>query len=438
MSARRLGLVLAVAFAARAALLLAIGPDTRYAWTPDSEDYAACARGLARQGAFTRSEAPPLVPETLRTPGYPLLLAATCVSEACPAVRAAQWAQVFLGAATAGLAFAVCWLLFGDPRAALAAGLGLALDPVTLLHTPLLLSETLFTFLAAASLLALVWAYREPRFHGRAALAGLLCGLAALVRPAGLYFFVFGAGALWLAWSGRRGRASACAVFVAASLAAPAAWAGRNLARTGRFTVTSIQGLNIAYMRAAGVEMKLTGEDYGAAYQALRSRIAEGHGSAFRDDDEEAAYAGPWAMRFLLKHPVAELEVMAQDAVKMLGGTGLEIFSWTVLHDPADDPMSPRPPSGGMSGTRDLLRRHPGLRVPLVLSVAFLAFVYLLAARGFIAALRGGSWREATVVVSPILYFMAVSCGALAYYRLRLPLMPALFVLAGRGWAERF
>ena len=420
MSFRRAALVTLAAFLVRAGYLLAMGDGTRYAWAPDSADYAAAAKGLYRFETFTRSEEPPLQPETFRTPGYPLLLALTCSAETCPDERQTLWIQAFLGAAACAFVFWSALLLFGDPRAATIAGLLLAADPVTVMHAGLMLTETAFTAAFCAAFLALAWAWKSGS-RGGAFGAGALLGLAALVRPAGLYAFLFVGPALAFAWKGR-GRAAAAALLAAGALLLPVAWALRNKAQTGVFTFTSIQGLNVTYMRAAAVEMQLSGSDYETAVKSLDSRV-----------DAAGAASGGWAARFILSHPLAYAKAMAKDAVKMLGGHGLEIFSWTVLHDEADDPMSPRPPSGQLSGTRELLTRHPRLWAPLILGTAFLAGLYLLALRGLLAGERG----PAVLTAVPALYFLAVSCGALAYYRFRLPLMPAVCILAGLGAAGR-
>lgn len=429
---RRLALVFLAALAARAGLVLIMGPGRR-AWTPDSVDYVDGARGLHRHGAFTRGDEPPLIPETLRTPGYPLLLSAFCRPETCPAEKPVLLAQSVLGAAAAALTALAAWLLFADPRAAAAAGLAMAFDPVSVLHSGLLVTETLFTTLIAGALALLAAAHADSRRRAVfAAAAGLVVGAAVLVRPAGVYLFAFAAAALAAAWSASRPWKSLGA-FVLCALLLPTAWSLRNWRAAGRFTVSTIGGLNVAYMRGAAVEMQLGGGTFDEALARVKAKIEAAHGGRFSDEAEESAFAGPWAARFLLSHPFAYAAVMAKDAVKMLGGHGLEIFSWTVLGDPADDPMTLRAPSGKLSGTRDLLRRHPPLAAALLLNTLFLAGVYLLALRG---AWVGG--RAALLPGAMIAYFLAVSCGALAYYRFRLPLMPAVFVLAGLGWARLY
>ncbi len=418
----------ALAFALRAALVIRMGPDPRYAMVPDAVGYLQAARNLAEHGTFSLSEAPPLVPDTVRTPGYPLLLAATG-----PSAWRALWVQAALGAASVALVYAAGVALWGSEAAALLAALGLAVDPVTVLNTGLLGTETVFVFCFCAAFLLFARAFAaDDDRPGPWAAAGLLFGLCPLVRPAGLYFFVFGAAAMLVA-RGRRALWKPTAAFVLAALIGPAAWMARNKAALGTATFSSIQGLNIFGMRAAAVEMRLTGQGFDQALASVQEQLRRDHPQPFSSVEEQAAYSGRWAERFILSHPLAYGEEMAVDTVKMLGGHGLEIAAWGVLKDPRYDPMHPLPASGHFSGTRALLSDHPGLAVPLVLYLLFLAAVYALAARGAWSAWRCGQRASAAAAVSPIAYFIAVSAGAMAYYRFRLPLMPAVFLLAGRG-----
>src|SRR5437773_276367 len=53
-------------------------------WRDDQRQYVLLARGLAVRGEFTRAPVgDPFVPEPLRTPGYPLLLAPLCATVGC-------------------------------------------------------------------------------------------------------------------------------------------------------------------------------------------------------------------------------------------------------------------------------------------------------------------------------------------------------------------
>lgn len=433
--------VVSVAFALRAAHLSAVGPSPRFGLAPDSRDYLLAARNLSLHAAFSADPDPPLRPETFRTPGYPLLLAVLC-GEDCPDSRRIAWAQALLGAGTAGLTYLTGLLLWGSAGAALAGGLGMALDAVAIWHTGLVLTDTLFAFLLGLALVLMARACYpppEPTTTGPwAAGAGLACGAAALVRPIGLYYFLFAAGAMALAPQGRRGRRGLLMLLLPFVLAAglpPAAWMARNRSATGSWIFSSIQGLNLFLIRAAAVEMELSGSNYNQALSKLRRELRlEDPMEAASRSSAEAKRIGDWAGRFILSHPWTYAKVMGRDLVKMLGGHGLEMPAWLELKDERYNPLAPRAEAGGgLSGTRGLLRRHPRLLWPLLAYLAFLAATYLLAFAGLVAVLRNGDWGRACLAACLAAYVLAVSCGGLTYYRFRLPAMPSIFLLAGRG-----
>src|SRR5439155_576346 len=79
-----------LAIDATAAYAAALGPDPEPR-RDDQVQYLALARGLIERGEFTRAGAgEPFVPEPLRFPGYPLLLAAVCRTVGCERIVAVQ------------------------------------------------------------------------------------------------------------------------------------------------------------------------------------------------------------------------------------------------------------------------------------------------------------------------------------------------------------
>lgn len=422
---RNARLVFLAALAARGLYLLAVGPALRYAMTPDTIGYATAASNLREHGAFSQSAAPPLEPDTVRTPLYPLFLAAFPASGSA---RAVEWAQALVGAATAALVFELALVLWESEAAALAAGLCAALDPILLMHTPLLLTETLFLLVFCAGLRALARGLREgsPR---AAAAAGLFFGLSALTRPVALYFFV--PAGLLAAWT-RRARAAWLAAFLVASAALPLAWMTRNKARSGVFTFCSIQGLNFV-VRTASVQAELAGVGPGEAFEQVEAMLKAEHPAPFSTKAEEARFKGRWAARFIVHHPVAYLRVAAKDVVKVLGGHGSELAAWQLLKDPYYDPMTTTAPTGGLSGTRGLLARHWPLRVFIPVYLLALAELYVFAALGFNAAWREGRKSSAAFCLLVVAYYLALTAGLGSYYRLRIPLLPAIYALAGLG-----
>ncbi len=173
-------------------------------------------------------------------PGYPLFLAALLRIGADP--LAIGVVQACLGAASAlvaGLAAGeLARAIELDPRqrawvAALSA-FAVALYPHLVFWAGYVLTETLFVFLASASLLAMVAAIR--RAEGRLALAaGLLGSFAALTRPSFLAFLAAGA-AWWLVSSVRRSwwrEVALPLLFILGALLPLASWTARNALTLG-------------------------------------------------------------------------------------------------------------------------------------------------------------------------------------------------------------
>src|SRR5205085_12487937 len=102
-------------------------------------------------GTLPAPDAHGLYPELLRTPGYPLFVAAVSAA-AGGDLRAVLLAQCFLGAAAAVCVRRIGLALGLAPRAALAAGLLWALHPATVGRDPQFMSESLFNALGVFGL----------------------------------------------------------------------------------------------------------------------------------------------------------------------------------------------------------------------------------------------------------------------------------------------
>jgi len=190
-------LVVAVAFAARAAFVLAFPPDAEHGF-PDSWGYLTGAQRLL-DGTV------PLWGDVgwhnwftwIRPPGYYLFLAGV-LGPIGGTLRTVAWVQAALSAATAGALSLAARALFSRPErhgagrgAALAAGLLFALDPEAITAPAWIVSEPLFVFLLCLGLAAL--ARVTPRSGWRpgwAGAAGAALGLATLVRSAPLFYTV--------------------------------------------------------------------------------------------------------------------------------------------------------------------------------------------------------------------------------------------------------
>lgn len=200
----------------------------------DAVKYVAYAWNLKHHHTFSRapfwtataSQSPR--PDKLTLPGYPLFLGLFLGDSVDPAfANRVTLAQAALGVATCLLTLLLAFRLLPLGFAVL-AGLATAISPHLATIGTYLLTEALFAFLVAAALYACVRAIQPGSTWRTAALAGLLLGLASLVRPQMqlLPFLLLG---LCLAVPRWRPRARMAVVGLLCFLALAIPWQLRNL-----------------------------------------------------------------------------------------------------------------------------------------------------------------------------------------------------------------
>jgi hypothetical protein len=391
-----LAMVLAVALAANFAYLLASNGDFYY---PDSFTYLAPARNLLHGRGFLDSTG---AIDTLRTPGYPLLLvlfgAATL-----PVIIL----QHLLNAALAAAIYMVMRRRGGTRLAALLASLLFAIDTPTIHYANKVLTETVFTLLLfAAFLLALA--------RPRPVALGILSGMLVLVRPIAVAWFAVLAIFLVI----RRVSLRQIAIFIVAALLLPVGWAARNATRTGVFTISSIGGINMLICRAAGA---LAMEDAGD----------------FRSDlkDEQSGLIGDADDAIQRQFHVAD----AQELSSAVRARFYARFAWRVI---AQHPRG----SAGLAvrgvlvnffdSDWDAMQEVSRIYPPIVeLTVGVLPVIeFVLAIIGIIAL-----WKTdramALLIGMTVAYFIVISAGAEAESRFRVPVIPQMAIAAAAGLA---
>src|SRR5438105_4201415 len=167
-----LAIVFAIAVVSNFSYLTLSNGDFYY---PDSFTYLTPAANILHGLGFvdeTRAA------ETIRTPGYPLLLV-LFGARTLPVI-------IFQHLLNAGLAIAIYLFVIhrmGDRLIALVASLLFALDTPTIHYANKLLTETLFTVLLYV---VFVLALQRPR----PIVIGILSGILVLIRPIAIFFFV--------------------------------------------------------------------------------------------------------------------------------------------------------------------------------------------------------------------------------------------------------
>jgi len=168
----------------------------------------------------------PLRPEGNRQPAMAVILAGAFLLFGT-SFATAQGVSLFLGLACILVAYRWASKAFSQTSALLTAA-WLALDPLFIWFSTQPDSLMLFT---TVFLLVLIAGGEGPVRPGRAAILGLLCGAAWLVRTQGL-LMALGTG-IWMLFRGRP-RIGSAAVFAGAFLAAAMPWMIRNIDEFGR------------------------------------------------------------------------------------------------------------------------------------------------------------------------------------------------------------
>ena len=392
---RDLSIVFAVAFIANFAYFIFSSGDFYY---PDSFTYLAPARSLLHGAGFLNNFG---LPDTVRTPGYPLLLV----------LFAAHTLPIIILQHLANVALAVLIYVFvitrsGSRLMALVASLIFAIDVPTIHYANKILSETLFTVLLYGVFVMTLQRRRLP-------LIAILAGALVLVRPIALFYFLPLA-ILLAIW---RIPIRQLAIFVALALALPLGWAVRNRVRTGVFTVSSIGSMNLLNHRAAGaLAIEDAGEDFTKDLLDEQNGLQEDADDAVQkalnvDDAAEvpvavrARFYSSYAMRVIAHHPVAFVELTIR-------GLFVNLFDsdWDAVG--IESTLSP-----------EVIKLAVGIQ-PVI--------VFVFAAVGAIDL-----WRRdralALMIIITVVYFIGISAGSEAEARFRVPVVPQLAIAAAAG-----
>jgi len=304
--------------------------------SPDAREYYDIARNLATQGVYAQGESLPLQPDTWRTPGYPVFLAALMVFVG-DSPETLVVVQHILALVNVVIFFAVVREWLGARRALLAALLFL-FEPYHVLYAGWLLSTTWQVTLLLAAWGA--WqAVVRTRAQGWWIILGLLIGALILVWPGhvvtgGCLFVV----AWWARWRvNRRARfssnpqrisvSSPILLLVAAALVV-APWLERNRRISGHIALSDQSGVVLAYFKAAEVLLWRQG----------------GSESRYLELSTDAAHAAfphaTWdAIDRELKLCLADLDESARGEIhwsRLAQGNRTSIDSFRISHELAD------------------------------------------------------------------------------------------------------
>jgi Dolichyl-phosphate-mannose-protein mannosyltransferase len=369
----------------------------------DSHGYLSLANDL---GAFTSKSGPNYLLSLSRTPVYPVYLS-VIHDITGSSVIAPMAVQVLVSVCTVYLTFRLGRTLFGRV-AGLGAAAALAIDPVSIAFSAVVLTEALFTFFLVGSLV-LLWRPNDPRRWTRGLAAGLLLGLGTLTRPVSIYLSVVLAVAyLVLERKHLRQSVTVAVAFMIGFGVLAGGWIVRNEVVGGGVTISTIESYNLYYYRALGVVEQTQNLSEAQAYEEMSNELKAklpGHPSP----TETSAAERSMATTIIREHPVPYAKEVVKGAIRIVAGPGLDETVYALTGHTTE--------------------------LPNVYAVPYLIAFYILVALGLWSALRARLLRNGVLPVLVILYLLVVASGLEAYFRFRTPMMPFLALFAGVGLA---
>ena len=361
---------------------------------PDSASYIGPAQQILSGHGFKSAIG---IPETFRTPGYPLLLAAFALR--FPAIL------IFQHVLRIALILATVWFCLRTLGrwTALATGTFMCFDFTLLESANAVLSDMVFAALLAVTLW-LLWKEKFP-------LSALLLTLSTMVRPIGLVAIV--PAAIFILLTRKEGRVKSVLAFglIAASL--PALWSLRNLHQTGNYTFSTAPAADALLYRAPGGIAMDDGGDFRSnverasaeACQEMMRRFSQP--CSARTLTYHPSYYSQTALKIAEAHPLGMVKSSIRGTAVMMFDGGPITFS-------------------GLFGTS----WAEGMRAMLVYTVP----LFILSLIGLVK-LWHSNRRLFVLSVLIIASFIVVSAGTGAYGRYRMPFIEIYLMSAGLGAA---
>ena len=390
--------------------------------TDDSYEYLRLGESLAA-GSFSQDG----VAEVLRTPGYPLLVALGAVTG--HPIGLTILLQVAIGGVGAALVYSLAHRMAtaldcqDSRRIALVAGLVYALDPLSVVYTSFLLSETFFTTLLVAHLLVLskYFATGSARF---VVLSGALAAACAFVRPVALYWpFVVVSVLLLLSTSKRKrpfARLAPALAFLLVALTPLMLWSARNAYEAGYSGFSAAGNYNLYVSLGSSVE----GIHRDTAKERVDALAAQNGWTAAERYD----YMRREGIRLILSRPISYVAVHTRAILQSLT-PAFSMYVGIYRRDYGSESTVERLFGDTTLRLGDTLSVFP---MYLLVGLAW-AGQYVLALAGLRRAAPHNSLTVLLLASAAYFLIMAGAVGDIATARMRHSAMPAICVLAGLG-----
>jgi len=409
-----------------AAAILATG-STSWIWAPDTASYVRPAYALL-QGGFQSAGKPELV----RTPGYPLFLAVGIAMHHLAIVSLV--AQIILSGLAVWLVYAIALELFESRSVANWAAIAYAIEPLSIVFSVQLLTETLFSCFILGAVFFLVRYLK----HGSAGALAASTGCAAFsvyVRPVSYYFFaVLGISALVAHWRSIRRAAQALLIIGLIWVTIIAPWQIRNHRVSGYTGFSAIKAINLYFYSAAAVQASEEHKSYLAVQQARGYPDVESYLAAH---PEQRAWSDAQRYEFMER----DAERTIRQALLLYTKIHMRGIVGSLIHPGAAEytRLFGQQPSGLISDVVNggivpaLGPVEHGSPVVFVWTLVLGAMLALYYATAMIGIAVAPHTRTTLAIGLVVLYLISIAGGAGAMARFRHPVMPFVCIFSAAG-----
>lgn len=385
--------------------LVVIGEGTRRFTLNDTTGYVAVARDLP---SVVWSPSPQLLEMSVRrTPGYPIFLRLVSLFDSRINLTWVAVVQCLVGGAL------VVYLTIVLGRRLFSAGVGLiagflvAIDPASIGHSVLVLTETLFTVALLCVLISLERILRTRGMNWAFALGGAF-SFSLLVRPSFYYLTPVVPLVIWAVVRSRRGLLLSS--IVALSVLIPvSAWNVRNHNLIHSFRFSTIEGQSAFYWKAAGAIAEDGGISWREAVEVLEEKYARD--LSIDDIGRLDAALRRDGIHEIVEHPRGYVLSAARSVKRTVLGPG---HSYILDQLPSS-------------------LRGPLRPVIVGFSVLNLLVVDLAALLGLWFAAGRRNWLAIGVLVAPVVAYLGIAAGPEMDVRFRVPVAPLVAILGGFG-----
>ncbi|HMF99398.1 MAG TPA: glycosyltransferase family 39 protein [Vicinamibacterales bacterium] len=431
-----------------AAFIVYQRPDWMTEWS-DQDGYRRLGESLARTGKFTRfPDAATFVPEVIRTPAYPIFVAAI--------YKVAGASQTAVALAQTALFILICLLVFAITRTIAGDGIALGAAALTALFPPipyfgaLVMTEVWTTFLFTVGVWLTLRGWRDRSPWTFAAL-GFVLAATALSRPAFVLFpcALIAVGGIETLAGGRAPRLVHWATMLAAFAITLAPWLAYNYVNLGRITLSPAGGIGRGLWEGSWqatwpgrIQNELTHladdiEDRGELDAQVRAVAAREH----VDPGPMLEYVHQWEdIRDIWTKPTDPVQRAAARvaADQEYGRVAIaNVRSDSIAH------LVKRLARGVFvlwAGDIPIRYSRINLTPAIVIRFFWAVQAVLVAASiaGLVALARGGRGVEALLLAAPLVYITAVHFPLLTEARQSLPAKPVVLLLAALAIGHAF